>query len=248
MSYILEALKKSELEREQLAISIEADLVPGSVAPALPTHSWKASLIQRSFSTYFGMVVIVLLVFVSFTLINTTKDEIIVSADVGQPLNDVSPYQNEPMKLTEEPTQQISVTPVIAANSVQETPLVLQATAKKTTPVQESSFEQPALKKEAIEMAGFKQTIDTIDEERPVVLSIEQAGDAEREKIPNISITSHIYSSQAKRRSIVVNNERLVEGDFVSPQVQVQEITHQGMILKVNDSLLAVSRSRGWNR
>jgi len=66
--------------------------------------------------------------------------------------------------------------------------------------------------------------------------------------MPNLEITSHIYSSQATRRSIVVNGERLAEGDFVAGQIQVKEITHQGMVLKVKDSLLAVNRSRGWNR
>jgi len=84
---------------------------------------------------------------------------------------------------------------------------------------------------------------DTVD-----VLNIEQADESLLTEIPNISITSHIYSSQAKRRSIVINNERLVEGGFVAAKVQVKEITHKGVILRVNDSLLAVSRSRGWNR
>jgi general secretion pathway protein B len=80
------------------------------------------------------------------------------------------------------------------------------------------------------------------------VIGIEQGNPAQLSKVPSISVTSHIYSSQATRRSIVVNDQRLIEGDFVANQVQIKEITSQGMILEVDGLLFAVNRSRGWNR
>jgi hypothetical protein len=82
---------------------------------------------------------------------------------------------------------------------------------------------------------------------RPTI-AVEQASKSIQSLIPTLGISSHIYSSLVARRSIVVNGERLVEGDFISPQVQVKEITHQGMIIAVNDRSLIVSRSRGWSR
>jgi len=79
-------------------------------------------------------------------------------------------------------------------------------------------------------------------------LAVERASKNIQSLIPTLEISSHIYSSLAVRRSIVVNGERLVEGDFISPEIQVKEITQQGMIIDVNDWPLVVSRSRGWSR
>ncbi|MEH6447204.1 MAG: general secretion pathway protein GspB [Oleispira sp.] len=78
--------------------------------------------------------------------------------------------------------------------------------------------------------------------------AVEQASDDIKLLIPNIVISSHIYSSLPEHRSIVVNGERLVEADFITAQVQIKEITHQGMIIDVNGWPLVVSRSRGWSR
>ena len=75
---------------------------------------------------------------------------------------------------------------------------------------------------------------------------IEQAPKELLDELPIMEISSHIYSTQANRRSIIVNNQRLVEGDFVSPGVQVQQITNQGMIVQAQGQLLIVNRSRGW--
>lgn len=79
-------------------------------------------------------------------------------------------------------------------------------------------------------------------------IAAEQAPENIQSLLPIIEVSSHIYSSLAERRSIVVNGERLVEADFITPEVQVKEITHQGMIVKVEGWSLVVSRSRGWSR
>jgi hypothetical protein len=79
-------------------------------------------------------------------------------------------------------------------------------------------------------------------------IAVELAPKDVQSLIPNINITSHIYSSLPTRRSIVVNGERLVETDFISSRVQVKEITHQGMIINVDGLPLVIDRSRGWSR
>jgi general secretion pathway protein B len=110
--------------------------------------------------------------------------------------------------------------------------------------VAESFITEPKVQVEIESKVEFEPNVETeVD-----VVDIEQGSQAQLSKVPSISVTSHIYSSQADRRSIVVNDQRLVEGDFVANQVQVNEITPQGMILEVDGLLFAVSRSRGWNR
>ena len=78
------------------------------------------------------------------------------------------------------------------------------------------------------------------------VQPIEQAPAAALSQIPSLTISSHIYSTDAKRRSIVVNDQRYKEGASLAPGVVVYRITRQGMSLSVDDLLLSVGRSRGW--
>jgi general secretion pathway protein B len=79
-------------------------------------------------------------------------------------------------------------------------------------------------------------------------IAVELAAKDTQSLIPNINISSHIFSSLPARRSIVVNGERLAETDFITPNVQVKEITHQGMIIEVDGLSLVIDRSRGWSR
>ena len=126
----------------------------------------------------------------------------------------------------------------------------------KSVIIAEPSTHEVLKRDEVIESAAIEHVVieptavraAVIEESTVEVIDIEQADQAQLIKIPSLIITSHIYSSQANRRSIVINNERLVEGDYVANQVQIKEITHQGMILNVDGLLFAVSRSRGWNR
>lgn len=232
MSYILEALKKSEHERGQLEASADTEVVIETVSQAAKPHSFKSMLKQGSINTYLLLMVIAVLVYISFSKMNVSKDdsplsgqsisEVAVTVDDLQSVNDAVSENSQLALQVEEAPKHISVAPVLAAKPAGEI-------ADKVVATKEISQ-------------------DTIAKTNQFVISIEQGSEQALAKIPNISITSHIYSSQANRRSIVVNDERLIEGDFVSPQVQIYEITHQGMILKVNESLLAVNRSRGWKR
>lgn len=80
------------------------------------------------------------------------------------------------------------------------------------------------------------------------VIPAGQASISSQSLIPNLDISSHIYSSLPNRRSIVINGERLVEADFITPRVRIKEITHQGMVIEVDGSPLLIDRSRGWSR
>lgn len=80
------------------------------------------------------------------------------------------------------------------------------------------------------------------------VINLERAPKEILEQIPKIEITSHIYSTDASRRSIVVNAKRLVEGDFIAPNLFLKQITAQGMIVDIQGWLLLIDRSRGWDQ
>ena len=210
MSYILQALKKSEREREQAASNNIQSLEQASVVP-LMNITGKDSFTEQQSNRYkilslvaAGLMVVIVIVFIA-------KSGLLFSS-------------------TQVPT---SVTPMLSP-----------ALALVDKGLAESELNTPPARGDhliVIEPAVTKLVAD-------MPIAVEQAPEDVISLIPNIEISSHIFSSQPERRSIVVNGERLLEGDFIAPEVQVREVTHQGMVIDVNGWLLLVGRSRGWDR
>ncbi len=227
MSYILAALKKSELERKQLETDSDDKAAALSKPYELSASSETGVVNMTSVSLFVMAALIVLL---SYWLLD--YKELFSSASgseiSGSAIKDSSIHNS----LKDDSLKDKSV--IIAEPSTHE---VLK---------RDEVVESAAIKHVVIEPTAVRAAV--IEESTVEVIDIEQADQAQLIKIPSLIITSHIYSSQANRRSIVINNERLVEGDYVANQVQIKEITHQGMILNVDGLLFAVSRSRGWNR
>jgi len=193
VSYILEALKKSEVERQQ-ATQQEAELSKAehSVSNA---HTVEKNKDEGSSWVLKGvyLALLVILVFILLKLFETSN----ITSDI-KPLAD--------------------------DRSVDVSLLQDRMSAAKPQKMTEST---PSIKE---------------------IMAIEQAPKEVLATLPDLAISSHIYSTQSERRSIVVNNERLQEGGFIAPQVQIKEITHQGMVIEVQGWSLVVGRSRGWSQ
>lgn len=195
MSYILEALKKSEQERELAAQRIESEVVSEVVGAgelvAQPVEAQSKWLLN---TVYLSL--LILLVLILFKLFYT-------------------PTSNTDQKVGESNLQLAEQYEVQNINT--------------------------DLKVEVNE-----NSVPLLPENK--LIAIEQAPNHILASIPTLRISSHIYSTQADRRSIVVNGQRMIEGDFVAPNIQILEITHQGMVVSAEDLALEVSRSRGWER
>jgi hypothetical protein len=216
MSYILQALKKSEQERELAAqelevtaneklipiVQIEENVVTQAVAP--PTmNAWLMALLV--------LAALVIAYVFQQTDVKQTDAQQAEQVDIEKEAASLADLSSAVVKkiVVTEPLAEDDVKKVIAQEAVVVTkPLYLG-----NSPI-------------AVELAP--KDVQSL--------------------IPNINITSHIYSSLPTRRSIVVNGERLVETDFISSRVQVKEITHQGMIINVDGLPLVIDRSRGWSR
>lgn len=231
MSYILAALKKSELERKQLETDSD-DKAAAQVSALSKPYELSASSETRvvnmtSVSLFMMAALIVLL---SYWLLDYKElfSSASGSAISGSAIKDSSIHNS------------------LKGNSLKDKSVIIAEPSTHEVLKRDEVIESAAIEHVAIEPTAVRAAV--IEESTVEVIDIEQADQAQLIKIPSLIITSHIYSSQANRRSIVINNERLVEGDYVANQVQIKEITHQGMILNVDGLLFAVSRSRGWNR
>ena len=231
MSYILAALKKSELERKQLETDSD-DKAAAQVSARSKPYELSASSETRvvNMTSVSLFVMAILIVLLSYWLLD--YKELFSSASgseiSGSAIKDSSIHNS------------------LKDNSLKDKSVIIAEPSTHEVLKRDEVIESAAIEHVVIEPTAVRAAV--IEESTVEVIDIEQADQAQLIKIPSLIITSHIYSSQANRRSIVINNERLVEGDYVANQVQIKEITHQGMILNVDGLLFAVSRSRGWNR
>ena len=65
-------------------------------------------------------------------------------------------------------------------------------------------------------------------------------------QIPSITVSAHIYSSNPLQRSIVINNKFLEEGDYVLDDLTLHEITKDGAIFNFNDTRFHYGIVSGW--
>ncbi len=234
MSYILQALKKSEQERElatqQVSVSSNTEsqvnktgFATDDALASLSDDPKHERMIPVSVTVWFAGFVITLLAISGY-----------VQMQLGASNN------SEPAAIHNvEVTQAVKADlPIKEALVLKEAPSVSDIRVQEVQVQEMQVQEQEPLEQEA------QQKPQII---RPTI-SAEQASDKLQSMIPNIEVSSHIYSSLPERRSIVVNGQRLVETDFINPLVQIKEITHQGMVIDVDGSPLKIDRSRGWSR
>ena len=230
MSYILQALKKSEQERELAAQHVlvsefsntqnqlnKTGFAAGDALASSSDDPKRERMIPLSVYVWLGGFVITLLAISGY-----------VQMQLGASSN------SEPAAINN-----VEVTQAMKADlPIKEAPSVSDIRVQEVQVQEMQVQEQEPLEQEA------QQKPQII---RPTI-SAEQASDKLQSMIPDIEVSSHIYSSLPERRSIVVNGQRLVETDFINPQVQIKEITHQGMVIDVDGSPLKIDRSRGWSR
>lgn len=238
MSYILDALKKSELERAQKAQ--QQTEFPASQNQTQPP----AQFDERSRETSWALKAVYLLLAVLSVLVLLKIFEVpresVYLEEAERELSAVEEIVVEAKLIEAELIQVKKVVP--AKDSFVEKGSIVSVE-------KQSSQDSSIINKESVVKASVTNTANSeagLAVLKDTAIAIEQAPKEVLNQLPTMSISSHIYSTQADRRSIVVNDQRLVEGDFVSPGVQVKQITNQGMIVQVQGRLLVVSRSRGW--
>ncbi len=65
-------------------------------------------------------------------------------------------------------------------------------------------------------------------------------------KIPTLMLESHIYSSAAEYRSVVINGQSYSEGMLLSVGVLLDEITSDGIVIKVGQQYVSLPKGISW--
>lgn len=227
MSYILDALKKSEQERsrcdapvavapiviensdqpsEQLPRPASAQATPAEYTSSTNTASSNKARFSVSL-VLLGMLAVVVIVVILIVTSNAKPDaleEIEVSAPLAVTATPVEPERETEQSSAEVPMETTRISPPVNV-------LPAKDQLKQTEPTNADRAPFEAL-----------------------------------ERIPDLVVTAHKYSSVPENRSVTMNGRTWREGDSVIDGVTLKEITRDGLMLDVAGWPVVVGRSRGW--
>ncbi|NNJ73182.1 MAG: GspB domain-containing protein [Enterobacterales bacterium] len=236
MSYILEALKKSEQERN-----------PDKVPDLSTQHQGTVAQRSKRFPWAWVITVVILLNIIFWYLFLFEK-----------PLDSSS--QDEPLATTEEPVvkkdsqaqsthRQESAKPETAVVTPQPE-VVDTAPAKEETgligskPVQEDTVIQtPEIKTEVIPTPRTSRTnlvsgFDDLPHVSELSLSLQQ-------QIPDLSFTTHIYVRDGGS-FVIINNKSLSDGMSLGSGLVLESIVKQGVILSYRNRRFTLRSMESW--
>ena len=264
MSYILDALKKSEEERHQ-----------GQV----PSLGGSSTLIHSSAnkSAVWPWVIAVLLLlnmmFISYWLMSTDKSdnqnievtdiapekivkEIPTSASVALERYEEPAAVSRPNNLRVDPIVHVEVTKKRPEYTLPEPELITPSMATIEPRVQQqeqSILEEPMLitpKSGARSYKGpsYSETNEEVTIDEPDYSSVKHVSDfpsSFQRRIPDLSFNSHIYTNTPDSRRVMINNIYLREGQVFSGLTVVQ-ITEEGVVLSLGGEAFKVGVLRDW--
>ncbi|TNF88934.1 MAG: hypothetical protein EP301_03945 [Gammaproteobacteria bacterium] len=233
MSYILDALKKAEAERDPEA---RASL-------AMAQH-------ERRRNRWLAYAVVIALIANAAILLwlflpepSTERTVTAAQPPVQQPVG----QENRAVRRVEE-TSYRSQSPVVAPETMRQPPSrtdTVPTVTPEPAPASSPSTSSSTMTTEA----ATGETI--IGPNAPPALTaaplpVSSLPSGQRQRFPALEFSTHIYADDADLRAIVVNGTRLEEGDRLG-SLRLEEITEDGAIFRFEDRLVSVSVLDAWN-
>ncbi|MEH6344456.1 MAG: general secretion pathway protein GspB [Bermanella sp.] len=116
------------------------------------------------------------------------------------------------------------------------TDLIVLPKAKVERQIEELVVETPDPKKNVESIAVKPEAPMELSELSKEILS----------QIPSIALESHIYSSAAQFRSVVINGRTFNEGMMINSSVVLNSITNRGVVLEVAGRKVALDKGITW--
>lgn len=235
MSYILDALKKSEQEKEQTDGSQTPLFLHNPPAPAASdTPRWVWGL-------GFGLLVACLL-FIWLIYQQISQSSLLLEPkDKTSSLNasaSVEKAESQAPAKTKADTgahKKEAVTTINAQNApAQISPKPIH---KPIVPAKPKPAPKPAAKPSTPKIPATPPEAEIETTAAPLKAL---------KRIPRLEINSHIFSTLASKRKVTINSREYQEGDWITDEVQLHEITQHGVRLKLGRWFIDVGRSKGW--
>jgi len=231
MSYILDALKKSEQQRGN-----------GKIPDVQTVHSSSLNYRdeKKAYWPYILIVAIVLnLIAIIYFIVDKDSTSKTITSDIETTTTIVAIDNKDVIDTKLKPTT--TNKKIYIENSAEiiadEIPKLPPEPARNTTTPNDNSTDVKVVS--TSEKIPENNAQETIVEYHDLPESILR-------QIPTITVSAHVYSSNPLQRSIVINNNFLEEGDYVLDNLTLHEITIDGAIFDLNGTRFNYGIVSGW--
>lgn len=221
MSYILDAIRKSDLQRSR-----------GAAPTLMTSHSTPQAAKRPATWFYAALAALLLAAGIAIGWLRPWQTQPAAPAPAATPpvtvpaLPPLSIAPDPPRKFERESA--IAKAPLPAAPpavAVTATPAPHSAAAASTAPVPTIAVvSPPAPALSAVD----KATVDATGEAK--TLNFNELPMAIQQEIPHLAVSVHAYSSEPKKRLVTIDDRMLHEGDTAGPGLKLEQITADGMI------------------
>jgi len=248
MSYILDALKKSDQERKQGDVpNLQTIHIPINTEPKAPLG-------------LYGFIIILLLVLafvIGLVIANKAPQGIVqvaesVSQSVSEPDNQPE-KQPEKQPIIHSATQPVKKTAVAEQVSGPNEKVKVSVSPEKTAiDVNQQKKNQPVQKNYPVQIAKQENEVGDIDTAKgPSNLHdipyLHELPDYQQQSVPQMTFAGHVYSSDPVNRSVIINDAFMSEGDTVLQGIDVIEITPSGVVFSLHDSYFRMDILQDWS-
>lgn len=206
MSFILDALRKSEHERQRR-------LLPGLVeAPRAPSRSRRVTLLLAGVGglLLLNTLLVAYLLYQRAPAASAPVTSRVESAPIPTPVVKTEPSQVRPLAAENEPEtapfQDVPATPVARLPS-------------STVPIHRAPPSAP----------GTAQT--STPEAHPPLPSLRQLPATVSGSMPNLHLDLHVYAADPQQRFVIISGQRVREGGTLDGGIIVEQITPDGATL-----------------
>jgi general secretion pathway protein B len=213
MSYILDALKKSEQQRQRGAAPITLATPTATLTPRSPA-GYRTGLLALALIAA-GIAIGWLRPWQSSTSIPTPTPTIVVKPHISVP-----PPAPHPV---------VAATPVAAAQPVQAPPA--RVAERESSPPAEAVAAPSVKPAQPVEAITAKPVAAEAGEPLAKTMALGELPQAVRQTLPAIAIALHAYARDPKDRVVMINNQMLRQGDLVAPGLRLEQITQEGVVL-----------------
>ena len=248
MSYILDALKKSEAERSNRDHREFAHRVPFESAPRKKREIWPYLLVVALLAN--ALVV----VYVMFPEAGPGEAAVVSGEPaVVERQDPVEPEtrDNTPEPIAPEETEASETSRTTEESETAEAPETTEPSASSAPaiaadrPSQTAGETSPNGSPDAAVQQGKTASPEPPTETSEEVSDIREMPRSVQRRVPEMTFNAHLHSSNPSSRSVMINNRMLREGDRVG-ELKIQEITPAGVVFRLDEHVFQIGIVRDW--
>ncbi|MCW8934146.1 MAG: general secretion pathway protein GspB [Gammaproteobacteria bacterium] len=236
MSYILDALKKSDQERKRGDVpNLQTVHIPMNAEPQTPVLLY-----------VFIFLLLIALAFVIGLVVSNHESGDIQIIDTNNHMQEKNEVRNKNMEASIQKNEKLAETAVMEKAVTASSKVLLQQSAEEVN----QKAARINLKPASVEIEKANSEIN-----KPVVNKanlndipyLHELPDYRQQSVPEMSFAGHIYSAASSSRSVIINGTAMSEGDVIVQGLNVVEITQTGVVFSLHNELFRMDILQDWS-